>query len=41
VLDEDVAYLRDLRVRGADAELPQGRRSQVQRELHAQNAARI
>jgi glyoxylase-like metal-dependent hydrolase (beta-lactamase superfamily II) len=41
VLDEDVAYLRDLSVRGAEAELPQARRSQVQRELHAQNVARV
>jgi glyoxylase-like metal-dependent hydrolase (beta-lactamase superfamily II) len=41
VLDEDLAYLCDLRERGADAELPERRRSQVQRELHAQNAARV
>lgn len=41
LLDEDDAYLRDLRQRGADAELPKRRRSQVQRELHAQNAARV
>jgi glyoxylase-like metal-dependent hydrolase (beta-lactamase superfamily II) len=41
LLDEDAAYLRDLRERGADAELPKRRRSQVQRELHAQNAARV
>jgi glyoxylase-like metal-dependent hydrolase (beta-lactamase superfamily II) len=41
VLEEDAAYLRDLRERGADAELPDRRRSQVQRELHAQNAARV
>jgi glyoxylase-like metal-dependent hydrolase (beta-lactamase superfamily II) len=41
LLDEDAAYLRDLRQRGADAELPKLRRSQVQRELHAQNAARV
>lgn len=40
VLQEDAAYLRDLRGRGAEAELPERRRSQVQRELHAQNAAR-
>jgi glyoxylase-like metal-dependent hydrolase (beta-lactamase superfamily II) len=41
VLDEDVAYLQDLRERGAAAALPDQRRSQVQRELHAQNAARV
>jgi glyoxylase-like metal-dependent hydrolase (beta-lactamase superfamily II) len=41
VLDEDVAYLQDLRERGAEAELPPQRRSQVQRELHAQNVARL
>jgi glyoxylase-like metal-dependent hydrolase (beta-lactamase superfamily II) len=41
VLDEDVAYLQDLRERGAEAELPPQRRSQVQRELHAQNVARV
>jgi glyoxylase-like metal-dependent hydrolase (beta-lactamase superfamily II) len=41
VLDEDLAYLRALREHGAQAELPAQRRSQVQRELHAQNAARV
>jgi glyoxylase-like metal-dependent hydrolase (beta-lactamase superfamily II) len=41
VLAEDRAYLDALRERGAAAELPQGRRSKVQRELHAQNAARV
>ncbi|HEX3434074.1 MAG TPA: MBL fold metallo-hydrolase [Solirubrobacteraceae bacterium] len=41
LLDEDAAYLRDLRQRGADAVLPKRRRSQVQRELHAQNVARL
>jgi glyoxylase-like metal-dependent hydrolase (beta-lactamase superfamily II) len=41
LLDEDAAYLRDLSARGAEAGLPQGRRSQVQRELHAQNAERV
>jgi glyoxylase-like metal-dependent hydrolase (beta-lactamase superfamily II) len=39
VLDEDAAYLTDLRERGAEAELPPRRRSKVQRELHLQNAA--
>jgi len=41
VLDEDVAYLHALRERCAEAELPQRRRSKVQRELHEQNLARI
>jgi glyoxylase-like metal-dependent hydrolase (beta-lactamase superfamily II) len=41
VLDEDVVYLQALRERGAEAELPQRRRSKVQRELHEQNLARI
>ncbi|HEV7528830.1 MAG TPA: MBL fold metallo-hydrolase [Solirubrobacteraceae bacterium] len=41
VLDEDVAYLQELRERGAEAALPPQRRSQVQRELHAQNIARV
>jgi glyoxylase-like metal-dependent hydrolase (beta-lactamase superfamily II) len=39
VLDEDATYLRDLRKRGAAADLPAGRRSKAQRELHAQNVA--
>jgi glyoxylase-like metal-dependent hydrolase (beta-lactamase superfamily II) len=41
VLDEDVAYLQDLRERGAEAELPVRRRSKLQRQLHANNAARV
>lgn len=41
VLEEDVAYLHALREHGARAELPARRRSQVQRELHAQNAGRV
>jgi glyoxylase-like metal-dependent hydrolase (beta-lactamase superfamily II) len=41
VLDEDVAYLQELRERGAEAALPPQRRSQVQRELHAQNVGRV
>jgi len=39
VLAEDYAYLRSLRQRGSDAELPGGRRSRAQRELHAANVA--
>jgi len=41
VLDEDVAYLQALRERGAEAELPERRRSKVQRELHEQNLTRL
>jgi glyoxylase-like metal-dependent hydrolase (beta-lactamase superfamily II) len=41
VLDEDVAYLQALRERGVDAELPRGRRTRAQRELHEQNVARL
>ncbi|HEY2217299.1 MAG TPA: MBL fold metallo-hydrolase [Solirubrobacteraceae bacterium] len=41
VLEEDVAYLQALRERGADAELPERRRSKLQRELHAQNVERL
>jgi glyoxylase-like metal-dependent hydrolase (beta-lactamase superfamily II) len=41
VLDEDLAYLQALRERGADAELPERRRSKFQRELHEQNVARL
>ncbi len=41
VLDEDVAYVQALREHGGEAELPARRRSKVQRELHAQNVARL
>jgi glyoxylase-like metal-dependent hydrolase (beta-lactamase superfamily II) len=41
VLEEDLAYLRALGARGADAELPRGQRSAFQRGLHAENAVRI
>lgn len=41
VLEEDAAYLRALREHGAGAELPPKRRSKAQRELHAQNVARL
>jgi glyoxylase-like metal-dependent hydrolase (beta-lactamase superfamily II) len=37
VLDEDCAYLQALRERGAEAELPAGRRSPAQRRIHAEN----
>ena len=39
VLAEDGAYLRALLEHGSEAELPPGRRSRAQRELHAANAA--
>ena len=41
VLDEDVAYLRQLREHGQRAELPAGRRSKAQRELHAENVEQL
>jgi glyoxylase-like metal-dependent hydrolase (beta-lactamase superfamily II) len=41
VLEEDSAYLLALRERRADAELPHGRRSKAQRELHAANVAAL
>jgi glyoxylase-like metal-dependent hydrolase (beta-lactamase superfamily II) len=37
VLDEDTAYLQDVRERGAGASLPPGRRSREQRRLHRAN----
>lgn len=37
VLEEDVGYLRALRERGAEAELPAGRRTKAQRRIHAEN----
>ena len=39
VLAQDAAYLQELLERGSTAELPQGRRSRAQRDLHAANAA--
>jgi glyoxylase-like metal-dependent hydrolase (beta-lactamase superfamily II) len=41
VLEEDRAYLTALGERGAEVGLPEGRRAKVQRELHAQNVARL
>jgi glyoxylase-like metal-dependent hydrolase (beta-lactamase superfamily II) len=41
VLQQDVAYLRALRELGVEAELPAGRRGKAQRELHAENAAKL
>jgi glyoxylase-like metal-dependent hydrolase (beta-lactamase superfamily II) len=38
VLEEDCAYLRSLRERSLDAELPAGRRSAMNRRIHARNA---
>jgi glyoxylase-like metal-dependent hydrolase (beta-lactamase superfamily II) len=39
VLDEDRAYLKALRERGADAPLPAARRTRTQRHVHVQNVA--
>jgi glyoxylase-like metal-dependent hydrolase (beta-lactamase superfamily II) len=41
LLEQDRAYLLALRERGAEAELPEGRRGKAQRELHAQNVERL
>jgi glyoxylase-like metal-dependent hydrolase (beta-lactamase superfamily II) len=41
VLEEDLAYLHALSERGARAALPDGRRSEAQRELHAANVAAL
>lgn len=41
VLEEDVAYLNELREHGADAELPPTRRSRQQRAVHSQNVAAV
>jgi glyoxylase-like metal-dependent hydrolase (beta-lactamase superfamily II) len=41
VLAEDSAYLQALSRRGADAELPRGRRTRAQRELHAANVSAV
>jgi hypothetical protein len=41
VLDEDVAYLEALCASGPTAELPRGRSTPTQREIHGRNAARL
>ena len=41
VLTEDVAYLGALERDGADARLPDGRRSPAQRKIHAENVGRV
>lgn len=41
LLEEDADYLRELRERGADAELPASRRSRQQRRIHAENVAAL
>ena len=41
VLEEDARYLEGLLERGAAAELPEGRRTRSQRELHVANVARL
>jgi glyoxylase-like metal-dependent hydrolase (beta-lactamase superfamily II) len=39
--EEDVAYLSELRERGAEAELPASRRSRQQRRIHAENVSAL
>jgi len=41
VLEEDRVYLRALSERGAEADLPAGRRTPAQRKLHAENVAHM
>jgi glyoxylase-like metal-dependent hydrolase (beta-lactamase superfamily II) len=41
ILDEDIAYLRALETDGAQARLPEGRRTAAQKKIHAENAARV
>jgi len=41
VLEEDRAYLQQLRERGLEAVLPAGRRNAEQRRLHGENVAHI
>jgi glyoxylase-like metal-dependent hydrolase (beta-lactamase superfamily II) len=41
ILEADRAYLEDLRQRGAEAELPEGRRSPSQQRVHAENVERL
>jgi glyoxylase-like metal-dependent hydrolase (beta-lactamase superfamily II) len=41
VLEEDLDYLQALGERGAEAELPPGRRSAFQRRMHGENAVRV
>jgi glyoxylase-like metal-dependent hydrolase (beta-lactamase superfamily II) len=41
ILEEDLIYLDQLRERGAEAELPSGRRSRQQRAIHAENVVAV
>jgi glyoxylase-like metal-dependent hydrolase (beta-lactamase superfamily II) len=41
ILTEDITYLTALREHGAGVELPAGRRTKAQRDLHAENAATL
>ena len=41
LLDEDVSYIRSLRDRPQETDLPSGRRSKQQRALHAANLAAL
>lgn len=40
LLAEDATYLRELRAKGADAALPNSRRTKAQRRIHAENVTR-
>ncbi|MBV9604838.1 MAG: MBL fold metallo-hydrolase [Solirubrobacterales bacterium] len=41
LLGEDATYLRALQSAGAEAELPEGRRTKAQRRIHAENVERV
>lgn len=41
ILEEDLAYMSALAEQGADAPLPQDRRTRSQRRIHSENAARL
>ncbi len=41
VCEQDAVYLRALRARGSEAELPEGRRSRGQRAIHEHNVAQL
>ena len=41
LLEEDVEYLDALAARGAEATLPEGRRTRFQRKIHAENVERV
>jgi glyoxylase-like metal-dependent hydrolase (beta-lactamase superfamily II) len=41
LLEQDARYLQALRSEGADARLPEGRRTARQRQIHAENVSRL